>query len=174
MIEPRMIEGINKKYGAVYGAYKRGEWCVIGGDFSAAMVSGLNNGQAEAGMIRLVRATGGPQNKPGQVFPIDKLTFVHEGSDSDYETLSSGDQCIYYQGPGIRLATSMFNGSNISGGTALGTELYVNSTGWLDTAGGDGASTPIATLVLHEAVGTTTYFNGTALYSCNMIVIELL
>jgi len=172
-----MIEGINKRSGAIFGAYDRGVFCVIGGSFSAAQVAGLNMGQAEAGMIQLVLSTGGSQNKAGQIFPIDKHTYKHEESDSSYDTLVSGDQVIYYQGPGVRLAVGAYNASTISGGTAVGTELYVNTTGWLDTSGGaSGAGTmaPIAILVGHEAVGTTKFFDDTALYTKAMIVIELL
>ena len=176
IIEPRMLEGINKKSGAIFGAYDRGEFCVIGGAFVAAQVAGLNMGQAEAGMIQLVRATGGNQNKAGQVFAIDKQTHKHEEGDSSYDTLVSGDQVIYYQGPGMRLAVDTYSAAVISGGTTVGTELYVNGSGWLDTSGGAAANTmaPIAILVGHEAVGTTKFFNDTALYTKDMIVIEML
>ena len=176
IIEPRMIEGINKKSGAIFGAYDRGEFCVINGSFSAAQVAGLNMGQAEAGMIQLVRSTGGAQNKAGQVFAIDKHTYKHEEGDSTYNTLDSGDQVIYYQGPGLRLAVDTYNAAVISGGTAVGTELYANASGWLDTSGGEVAASeaPIALLVGHESVGTTKFFNNTALYTKDMIVIEML
>ena len=176
IIEPRMIEGINKKSGAIFGAYDRGEFCVIRGSFSTAQVAGLNMGQAEAGMVQLERATGGNQNKPGQVFAIDKHTYKHEESDSAYDTLVSGDQVIYYQGPGLRLAVDTYSAAVISGGTAVGTELYANASGWLDTSGGAAANAmaPIALLVGHESVGTTKFFNNTALYTKDMIVIEML
>lgn len=177
IIEPRMFEGINKKSGAIFGAYDRGEFCVIRGSFSTAQVAGLNMGQAEAGMIQLERATGGTQNKAGQVFAIDKHTYKHEESDSSYDTLASGDQVFYYQGPGLRIAVDTYKATAISGGTVVGTQLYANASGWLDTSGGGataGAMAPIALLVGYESVGTTKYFNSTALYTKDMIVIEML
>ena len=176
-IEVRIIEGFNKRSGAIYAALEKGEFCVIGGVWDAASVSGLNMGQAEVGMRRLVLSTGGVQNKPGKVFPIDKQIYPHENGDVSYETLTSGDQVIYYAGSHVRLALNTYDGAVISGGTALGTDLYVNSTGWLGLSGGAaaaGAMSPIATLVGHEAVGTTKFFDGTALYNRDLIVIELL
>ena len=177
IIEPRMIEGINKKSAAIFGAYDRGVFCVIRGSFTTAQVAGLNMGQAEAGMVQLERATGGNQNKPGQVYAIDKHTYKHEESDSAYDTLVSGDQVIYYQGPGLRLAVDTYSAAVIRCGTAVGTELYANASGWLDTSGGGataGTMAPIALLVGHESVGTTKFFNNTALYTKDMIVIEML
>lgn len=178
MIEPRIIIAENKRYGAVGAAsYTRGEFCVLSGSWSAARIASLEMGQAEVGMLRLIRSTGGHQNVIGKVFPIDKLTVLHEDGDSTYDTLSSGDQVMFFRGPS-QLATDCYNATNLSTSTAQGTDLYVNTTGWLDTSGGTAADSSdgvaIATLVRIHDVGTVNFFNGTPLYTKDLLVYDLL
>jgi len=173
MLEVRINVPENQNYGGIVAAYKKGEFVYISGTWTPAQVADLNMGQAEAGHERLTRCTGGALNIPGMVFPIDKHVYTEADSDSDYNTLTAGDLVIRY-GPGNRLATDCYQ-SDISGGTALGTKLYVNTTGWLSLSGhAAGEGSPIAVLVSTETVGTTNYFNGTPLYSKDLIVYDLL
>lgn len=173
MIEPRIVPAEAKKSGAVYGAYKRGEFVRLYGAFAAGSVTSLNIGQASAGEIRLIRCTGGTAtNLKHRVFPIDKLTFKPEDSDTTYDTLVSGDRVMYFTDG--EFATNCYDGS-ITSSTALGEALYCNTTGWLTTAGEPGGSgEAIAVLVAYNAVGTDPHFNATALYAKDLITYRLL
>ena len=169
MIEVRIVPAEAKKSGAVYGAYKKGEFCVISGKFSASQVTSLVTGQASENELELTRSTGGTaQNIRGKVYPVDKLIFPTEHAETTYDTLASGDRVIYYTDG--QFATDCYD-STVSGTLAYGTSLYVNATGWLTkTAAGE----PIATLVAYNTVGTGLHFNGTALYSKNLVTYEML
>ena len=172
MIETRIVAKENKKSAGIYGAYTKGEFCIITDAWEAEQVTALTYGQAEAGMIRLVRSTGGTANNiRGKVYPIDKFIFINAESETDYDVLTSGDLAIYYDRG--RFATNIYDPS-ITTGTTVGTSLYVNTTGWLSVSSLQQSGNAIAVLVGHEVVGTTNYFNGTALYNKNMIVYDLL
>ena len=175
MIEPRVIVPEGKRSGAIYGAYTKGEFVKISGSFSTAQVTSLNTGQASAGEIMLVRCTGGTaDNKTHRAFPIDKLIFAHENAETTYDTLSSGDRVIFYTEG--EFATNCYNVATTSGGTALGSLLYINTTGWLSVydTGTSAVGEPVAVLTGTATVGTDPNFDGTALYAKDFITYRLL
>jgi len=176
MIEVRIVPAEAKKSAAVYGAYKKGEFCVISGKFSSTQVASLVNGQANEGELELTRSTGGTaQCLKGQVFPIDKLEFAPEHSDSYHDTLASGDRVIYYTEG--QFQTDCYD-STVSGALAYGTPLFVNTTGWLTKTQPTGATgaqgEAIALFVGFSTVGTGLHFDGTALYGKDLATYELL
>lgn len=172
MIEVRIVPAEAKKSGAIYGAYVKGAFCVVNDRFTSANITAMADGshKASLGEIRLALCTGGTaQNtNPRMAYPIDALVFAPENSETSYDTMVSGDRVIYYtEGT---FATNCYD-TTISGETTLGTKLYVNTTGWLTATE---AGYPVAELVAYDTVGTTTTFNGTALYAKDLITYRLL
>lgn len=171
MIEPRIVPAEAKMSAAINGAYTRGMFCKLSGKFSSAVG---HAGQAAAGEAKLILATGtSADNATGLLYPIDKLTLVPEYSDTDYDTLASGDRVIYYTAG--TFDTDQFNSAGITSSTTAGTKLFVQVDGKLSVESGTVCSgTPVAVFIKYNTVGTAEEFNQSARYASDTITYRLL
>lgn len=103
MIEVK-IPGIRHGMAYVAGAYAKGSFVQKDGVFSQSDIDGLPTGQkskpgyASVGDNKLTQVTSAAAGQRGLVFPINKLVFKPEDSDSDLDTIAAGASCIFYQG----------------------------------------------------------------------------
>ena len=103
MIEPK-IPGMRHGMAYIAGAYYKGSFCKKDGVFSSSDITNLPTGQknkpgyAKAGDLKLTQVTSTADGQRGTVFPINKLIFKPEDSDSDDDLIPAGASVIYYQG----------------------------------------------------------------------------
>lgn len=97
----KVIVPMTARRGEAYASEQltKGTWVKISGTFSAGDISSLPTGQkdkpgfASAGDYKVVPAVVG-DTMP--CFPVDKLTIVPEGADSDNDTILAGAMVVYF------------------------------------------------------------------------------
>lgn len=110
--------------------YEVGSWCSLDGVFSAADILALGTsankpGYAYVGDPKLTQVTTGVT---GRVYPIDKLIFIPEDSDTSHDTVPAGACAIYYTEG--RFETDQY--TSVSGtGAAFGDYLKLGTGGKL-------------------------------------------
>lgn len=112
-------------------SYEVGSWCSLNGVFSAADIVALGTansnkpGYAYVGDPKLTQVTTGVM---GRVYPIDKLIFIREDSDSSHDTVAAGEACNYYTAG--RFETDQYTDVSGTGG-AFGDYLKLGTGGKL-------------------------------------------
>jgi len=112
-------------------AYDIGTWCSLNGTFSASDITTLGSdnsnkpGYASTGDPKLTQVTTGVM---GRVFPIDKLVFIPEDSESDHDSVAAGQACLYYTEG--RFETDQYTDVSGTGG-AFGDYLKLGTGGKL-------------------------------------------
>ncbi len=130
-----MVPDTARKTAFVAAEYAVGQWCYPNGVFSEADIAALGAansnkpGFASVGDAKLTRAgVGTPSNAAGRCFPIDKLIFIPEDSDSDHTTIEAGASVVYYTAG--QFETDQY--SDVSGtGGAFGDYLKIGANGVL-------------------------------------------
>jgi len=112
-------------------AFTKGTWVKISGTFSAGDISSLATGNknipgyASAGDFKVVQAVSG-DTMP--CFPVDKMTVVPEGADSDKDTILAGAGVLYFTEG--RYESDQY--TSVSGtGAAYGDYLKIGASGKL-------------------------------------------
>ena len=103
MIEPK-VPGLRSGRGYIAAAYYKGSFVKMDGVFTANEIAALPTGQksipgyASTGPLKLTQVTSAAAGQRGMVFPINKLIFKPEDSDSDSELIPAGSSVIFYEG----------------------------------------------------------------------------
>lgn len=119
--------------GFVLTQMKRGTFVVASGTFTASDISGLpaaqknKPGYAYSGKKKWVQAYAANLADRGPAYPIDKLTFVPEDADTDYDTIKAGEQVVVYMGG--RFRTSEY--TNVTSTIVFGNYLKLSASGTL-------------------------------------------
>ena len=156
MIEVK-IPGI--RYGQAYvaGAYKKGSFVQLDGVFSQSDVDALPAGQKEvpgyasAGSRKLTQVTSAAAGQRGLVYPINKLIFFPEDSDSTHDTILAGASCIYYAGAGSEYETDQFSVSGTGG--VFNDNLEIGAAGTLVESAEADTSTQVVAKVIKLSLG---------------------
>lgn len=156
MIEVK-IPGIRHGQAYIAGAYYKGSFVKRDGVFSSADIDALPTGQknkpgyASAGDLKLTQVTSAAAGQRGTVYPINKLLFQPEDSDSDHDLIAAGSAVIFYQG-GEYETDQYLDVSGTAGGD-YGDNLEITVSGKLTESAEADSSTQIVAKVIKQTFG---------------------
>lgn len=151
MIEPK-IPGIRHGMGYIAGAYYKGSFVKMDGEFSSSDITALPTGQknkpgyASAGDLKLTQVTSAATGQRGLVFPINKLNYKPEDSDTSLDLIDAGASVIYYQGG--QYETDQFLAVSGTAGGDFGDNLEITVSGKLTESAQDDTSTQVVAKVI--------------------------
>lgn len=156
MIEVK-IPGIRHGRAYIAADYAKGSFCKKDGVFSSVNIAALPAGQkdvpgfAYAGAAKLTQVGTAAAGHRGTLFPINKLLFKPEGSDSTDDTISAGSGVIFYQGG--QYETDQYTAISGTAGGDFGDNLEVTTAGKLTETSQNDASTQIVAKVIVTTFG---------------------
>ena len=156
MIEVK-IPGIRHGMAYIAADYKKGSFVKRDGVFTSGEIDALTAGQknvpgfASTGSLKLTQVTSAAAGQKGTVFPINKLIFKPEDSDSDSDTIAEGSGVIYYQGG--QYETDQYTAVSGSAGGDFGDNLEIASAGQLTESSEGNESTQVVAKVIKTTFG---------------------
>lgn len=166
MIEVK-IPGIRYGHAFIDSAYYKGSFVKRNGVFSSSDITALPTGQknipgyAVEGSLKLTQVTSAAAGQRGTVYPINKLIFAPEDSDSDYDLIPAGASVLYYVGG--QYETDQFLAVSGTAGGDFGDNLEITVSGKLTESAEGDESTQIVAKVITVTFGDS--YNDTVLGS---------